>query len=50
MKNAILYNCYGLQARKSLGELWKESPNRLLTTLVRYLKFRGFQCNRLPFL
>ncbi|CDE45562.1 glycosyltransferase family 2 [Clostridium sp. CAG:411] len=33
MKNAILYNCYGLQARKSLGELWKESPNRLLTTL-----------------
>ena len=35
-KNAILYNCYGLQAKKSLGELWKESPNRFLTTIALF--------------
>lgn len=33
MKNAILYNCYGLMAGASAGELWKESPNKLLTFL-----------------
>lgn len=30
-KNGILYNCYGIQAKKSIGELFKESPNKFYT-------------------
>lgn len=34
MKNALLYNCYGFFSNTSFGQMWKESPNKFLTTLA----------------
>ena len=33
LKNSLLYNCYGFFQGMSFGQMWKQSPNKLLTTV-----------------